>query len=216
MLDFIEWAYEVLSWPGIVLLMTVEAALPAAPIPSELIMPFAGWFLIEDEGLGVHWVLLAGALGALGTLLGSLIVYGISDWLGRPFLERYGRYIFVSKSDLDRADELFERYGLQIVFFCRMIPLVRTIVSIPAGIVRMPLLQFSLLTFAGSFVWSTALAAAGYALGSNYEDLREWSRPAEIPVFIVLGALVIWYVYGHVRRARRGRSASTAATEREI
>jgi membrane protein DedA with SNARE-associated domain len=216
MLDFIEWAYEVLSWPGIVLLMTVEAALPAAPIPSELIMPFAGWFLIEDEGLGVQWVLLAGALGALGTLLGSLIVYGVSDWLGRPFLERYGKYIFINRSDLDRADELFERYGLQIVFFCRMIPLVRTIVSIPAGIVRMPLLPFSALTFAGSFIWSTALATIGFALGSNYEDFREWSRPAEIPVLAALAAWLIYYVYSHIRRVRRRRSATPAGGEGDV
>lgn len=203
MLDFIEWAYEVLSWPGIVLLMSIEAALPAAPIPSELIMPFAGWFLIEDEGLGPQWILMAGALGALGTLIGSLFVYGVSAWLGRPFLERYGRYIFITRSDLDRADHLFDKHGGQIVFFCRMIPLVRTIVSIPAGVVRMPLLSFSVLTYAGSFVWSTALAAGGYALADNYEDLRDWTRPADIPVLAALVAGAIWYVLGHVKRARR-------------
>ncbi|MPZ22802.1 MAG: DedA family protein [Dehalococcoidia bacterium] len=205
MLALIERGYDLFSWPGIVLFMAVESGLPAAPIPSEFIMPFAGWFLIEAEGLGPAWLLLAGALGGLGTLLGSLFVYGICAWKGRPFLERYGRYFFITQRDLAKADELFEKYGDQIVFFCRVVPLARTLVSIPAGVVRMPLLRFSLLTFAGSFLWSLGLASAGYALAENYEDLRTWMRPADIPILLALVIAVLLYIYSHVRRRRLRR-----------
>jgi membrane protein DedA with SNARE-associated domain len=201
MLDFIEWGYDVVSWPGIVLFMAIESA--AIPLPSELIMPFAGWFLIEDKGLGPEWLLLAGFCGALGNLLGSLLAYWVGAVGGRPFLERYGKYILISRHDLDRADHLFERYGDQIVFFSRLLPVVRTFISIPAGVVRMPLVRFSILTFLGAFIWSTALAAGGYALGENYEDLRSWMRPADIPIVAVLIALVAWYIYTHVKRSWR-------------
>jgi membrane protein DedA with SNARE-associated domain len=201
MLDFIEWGYDLVSWPGIVLFMAIESA--AIPLPSELIMPFAGWFLIEDKGLGPEWLLLAGFCGALGNLLGSLVAYAVSAWKGRPFLERYGKYILISKHDLDRADSLFARYGDQIVFFSRLLPVVRTFISVPAGIVRMPLLRFSVLTFAGAFLWSMALAGGGYALGENYEELRAWMRPVDIPIVATLLIAIGWYVYSHVKRSWR-------------
>ncbi|MPZ24662.1 MAG: DedA family protein [Dehalococcoidia bacterium] len=212
MLDFIEWGYDFFSWPGIVIFMAIENALPAAPIPSELIMPFAGWFLIEDEGLSPAWLLLAGFLGAVGSLIGSLFVYGVSAWLGRPLLERYGRYFFITHADLQRGEELFEERGDVIVLVARVLPLVRTLVSIPAGIARMPILRFSLFTFVGSFFWSLALASGGYILGENYEDLREWMRPADVPIVIALVLGIGWYVYQHARRRGRRTARQSEAT----
>lgn len=188
-----------MGWPGVIVLMAIESA--CIPLPSELIMPLAGWMLIKDEGLGPEWLLVAGLSGALGNTIGSLIAYYAGAWGGRPFITRYGKYILISHHDLDLADRWFKRWGNWTAFFSRMLPVVRTFISLPAGISRMPIWQFTVYTFAGSFIWSLALAAGGYALGENWEDLRNWMRPADIPILIVLGALVTWYVYRHVKRA---------------
>jgi membrane protein DedA with SNARE-associated domain len=188
-----------MSWPGVIVLMAVESA--CIPLPSELIMPLAGWMLIKDEGLGWEWLLFAALCGAIGNTLGSLIAYYAGAWGGRPFIVRYGKYILISHHDLDLADRWFQRWGNWTAFFSRMLPVVRTFISLPAGISRMPVVQFSAYTFAGSFIWSFGLAAGGYALGENWENLRAWMRPADIPILIVLGVLIVWYVYRHVKRA---------------
>jgi membrane protein DedA with SNARE-associated domain len=199
LLDFIRSVYDTIQWPGVILLMAVESA--CIPLPSELIMPLAGWMLIKDKGLGFEWVVLAGLCGAIGNTIGSLIAYYAGARGGRPLVERYGKYILLSHHDLDLADRFFQRWGNWAVFFARLIPIVRTFVSLPAGISNMPVGKFTLYTFAGSFPWSMALAAGGYFLGENWEDLRNWMRPADIPIAIVLVILVAWYVVRHVRRA---------------
>lgn len=191
--------YDLIQWPGVILLMAVESA--CIPLPSELIMPLAGWMLIKDKGLGFEWVVFAGLCGAIGNTIGSLIAYYAGARGGRPLVERYGRYILISHHDLDLADGFFQRWGSWAVFFARLLPVVRTFVSLPAGISRMPVGQFTLFSFAGSFPWSVGLAAGGYWLGENWEDLRTWMRPADIPIAIVVAVLVAWYVIRHVRRA---------------
>jgi membrane protein DedA with SNARE-associated domain len=180
-------------------MMAIESA--CIPLPSELIMPLAGWMLIKDEGLGWEWIILAGFFGAIGNTIGSLIAYYAGAWGGRPVVEKYGKYFLISHHDLDLADRWFQRWGNLTVFASRMLPVVRTFISFPAGVSRMPIWQFTAYTFLGSFPWSVGLAAAGYALGSNWEDLREWMRPADIPIVIVLLVLIGWYVYRHVKRA---------------
>lgn len=179
--------------------MAIESA--AIPLPSELIMPIAGWKLIEEKGLGYEWILLAGLFGAIGNVAGSWIAYYAGMWGGRPMAEKYGKYILVSKHDLDLADRFFKRWGNWAVFFSRLLPVVRTFISVPAGIARMPIWQFTLYTFAGAFIWSVGLAYGGYKLGENYEDLRNWMRPLDYPIAAVIVALVAWYVYRHVKRA---------------
>ena len=179
--------------------MAIESA--AIPLPSELIMPLAGWMLVKDKGLGPEWLLLAGFFGAVGNTLGSLFAYYAGAWGGRPLVVKYGRYILISRHDLDLADRFFDRWGAWAIFFARMLPVVRTFVSLPAGISRMHLGHFTVYTFAGSFLWSLGLAAAGYALGENWERLREWMRPFDIPIAIALGILLVWYIVRHIRRA---------------
>jgi membrane protein DedA with SNARE-associated domain len=181
--------------------MAIESA--AIPLPSELIMPLAGWMLIKEKELGFEWVVVAGLCGAIGNTLGSLIAYYVGARGGRPMVEKYGRYILISRHDLELADRFFQRWGQWAVFVARMLPIVRTFVSVPAGVSRMNVGQFTLFTFAGSFPWSLGLAAGGYFLGENWEDLRTWMRPADIPIAIVLAALFVWYVVRHVRRAWR-------------
>jgi membrane protein DedA with SNARE-associated domain len=179
--------------------MAIESA--AIPLPSEIIMPLAGWMLVKERGLGASWLLLAAFCGAVGNLLGSLVGYYVGAWGGRPLVLRYGRYLLISHHDLDLAERWFGRYGKWTVFFSRLLPVVRTFVSVPAGVARMPIWQFSAYTFAGSFPWSLGHAWAGFVLGENWERIRDWMRPADIP--IVVGALLLigLYVYRHVRRA---------------
>ena len=179
--------------------MAIESA--CIPLPSEIIMPLAGWMLIKERGLGVEWLFLAAFFGALGNVLGSLIAYAVGFWGGRPLVEKYGRYVLISRHDLDLADRFFQRWGNLAVFASRLLPVVRTFISLPAGVSRMPVWQFTAYSFAGAFPWSLGLAWAGYVLGENWEDLRDWMRPADIPILIAAAILIGWYVYRHVKRA---------------
>jgi membrane protein DedA with SNARE-associated domain len=171
-------------------------------------MPLAGWKLIKEKGLGFEWVIFAGFCGALGNTIGSLIAYYAGAWGGRPLVERYGRYILISHHDLDLADRFFKRWGVWAVLAARGLPVVRTFVSLPAGISRMNVGQFTLFTFVGSFAWSVALAAGGYFLGENWERIRTWMRPADIPIAITTMILVAWYVKRHISRAWEGPTPS--------
>ncbi len=214
LLELIARVYDIMGWPGVVLLMAVESA--SIPLPSELVMPLSGWMLIQAKGLSPWYTLVAAFYGALGNLLGSLAAYWLGAWGGRPLLERYGRYVLISRGDLERADRWFARYGNWAVFLSRLLPVVRTFISFPAGVVRMPLLRFSLLTLLGSFPWSLGLAYGGYLLGENWEALRRTMRPFDIPVLVVIVALLGLYVYRHIRHLRReARQAQGGATGNE-
>lgn len=177
--------------------MAVESA--AIPFPSEIIMPLAGWFLIEDRGLGIEWLFLAAFYGALGNTIGSIVAYYAGAWGGRPFLRRYGRYVFITQKELDWADRWFQRYGEPAVFLSRLMPVVRTFISVPAGVARMNVFRFTVLTFVGSYPWSLGLAWGGFALGDRWEDLIEWFRPVALPFGIALVLLVAYYLFRRVR-----------------
>jgi membrane protein DedA with SNARE-associated domain len=210
-LDFVRQIYNSIGWPGVVLLMAAESA--GIPIPSEIIMPFAGWFLIQDRHHGFGFVLLAGLLGALGNTIGSIVAYYIGAWGGRPLLERYGRYVLISHHDLDRADRFFARRGELAVFVSRLLPVVRTFISFPAGISRMRIGVFIVLTFAGSFLWSVLLTWAGYELGKDWEQIRAAMRPFDYPIAALIALAIAWFIWRHVRRAREpypGPEASDA------
>jgi membrane protein DedA with SNARE-associated domain len=196
-----------MSWPGVVIFMALETVIFL--IPSEMVMTLAGWMLIKEKGHGVELLPLAAAMGGLGSTIGSIFAYYVGAWAGRPLIERYGKYFFISPSDVDAADRFFARWGVWAVFFGRMVPLVRTFVSIPAGVARMNMVQFTVFTFAGSFIWALILASIGYALGENWEDIRAWMRPVEIPVAIIGGLLVVWYIIRHVRSAWKGAEPSS-------
>ncbi|HLZ69803.1 MAG TPA: DedA family protein [Dehalococcoidia bacterium] len=200
-LDFVRNVYSAIGWPGVVLLMAVESA--GIPVPSEVIMPLAGWFLVQDRGHGLWFVLIAGLLGGLGNTIGSIVAYWIGDYGGRPLLLRWGRYVLISGHDLDRADEFFARRGGPAVFVSRVLPVVRTFISFPAGIARMRFDAFVLFTFAGSFLWSLALAWAGYLLGANYHRVRDVLRPFDYPIAALIVLAIGWFVWRHIRRARR-------------
>jgi len=188
--------------------MAIESA--AIPFPSEIIMPLAGWLLIEDRGLGIEWLFLAAFYGALGNTIGSLVAYYLGLWGGRPLLERYGRHILISPRELAMADSWFQRYGEAAVFISRLLPVIRTFISVPAGVARMNVGRFTILTFIGSYPWSLALAWGGFVLGQNWERLTDWLRPVAIPIAIGLLLLIVFYLYRRIREARHPQRSAFA------
>lgn len=173
---------------GIVLLMGIESA--CIPLPSEVIMPFSG-YLVSAGRFRLAWVAVAGAVGCN---LGSLVAYWVGAWGGRPLAERYGRYVLVTRQDLEMADRWFARYGDWAVFFSRLLPVVRTFIALPAGIARMNFLRFNIYTFLGSLPWCWVLAYAGMRLGERWATLRTYFHrfDALLGVLLLLGA--VWFV----------------------
>ena len=203
-LPFLESLYERFGYVGVVIAMTIESC--AIPLPSELILPFAGWSVsrgLIEPLTSSPWSYWGAVLaGVLGNTLGSLASYAIGAYGGRPLVERYGKYVLISAHDLELAERWFARFGEVTVFFSRMLPIVRTFISVPAGIARMPIWQFTLYSYAGAFIWSTGLAYGGYKLGENYENIRTAMRPFDYPIAAIIVVLVGLYVYRHVQRLR--------------
>jgi|TARA_B100000809_G_scaffold254858_1_gene292595 membrane protein DedA with SNARE-associated domain len=200
-LEIITNVYDAMGWPGVVFLMAVESA--AIPFPSELIMPLAGWLLIEAKGDSAWMLWMAAFYGALGNLLGSWVAYWISYKGGRPLLKKYGKYVLVTQHEVDQAEEWFQKYGELAVFASRMLPVVRTFISVPAGIARMNFWKFSFYTFIGSYPWSLGLAYGGFKLGENWEDLRRVMRPFDFPIAAIILVVVVWFIYHRIKVIRQ-------------
>jgi LPXTG-motif cell wall-anchored protein len=183
-----EWVKEVLVGGGLFVLfglVLLENLLP--PIPSEVILPLAGFLVADGEMSFVAAMIAATA----GSVVGALIIYGVGRYGGRPLLLRYGDYLYLNAERIDRSEAWFEQYGQRIVFFGRMIPGIRSVVSVPAGLARMDLTLFTLLTLAGSAIWNGALIGAGWALGDNWEDIAEVIGPISRYVLVAAGLLII-------------------------
>lgn len=195
MLDWIQQTMTSLGYPGIAFLMFLENIFP--PIPSELIMPLAGFTAGTGE-LSFVGVVLA---GALGSLLGQLPLYYLGRWVGEDKLvawaDRYGKWLTVSGSDVKKADDWFDRHGHKAVFLARLVPGLRSLISIPAGISEMQLTTFLLYSALGTALWVLLLAALGSILGENYELVDTYLGPVAL---VVLGAGVVFAVVWVVRR----------------
>jgi membrane protein DedA with SNARE-associated domain len=192
----ISWIINVISvmgYPGIVLLMALESA--CIPLPSEVIMPFSG-YLVFTGRFGLHAAALAGALGCA---VGSAVAYWVGVYGGRPFLEKYGRYLLIRRKDLDMADRFFNRWGMGAVFISRLLPVIRTFISLPAGISRMPFVPFITLSFVGSVPWCYLLAYVGQKLGENWESIRNYFHGADAVIGIVLGIGFAVWLWHHLR-----------------
>jgi membrane protein DedA with SNARE-associated domain len=185
---------------GIALLMAIESA--CIPLPSEIIMPFAG-YLVSTGQMSLFW---AATAGAIGCNLGSIVAYEAGKRGGRPFVERFGRYVLVSTHDLDRAEHFFQRWGGITVLACRLLPVVRTFIAFPAGVARMPLWRFHAYTFIGSWPWCLALAWVGMKLGQAWNTdprLKAALHNLDIVVVGVVLAGGIWFVWHKVRQVKR-------------
>ena len=210
--------YDAVGYLGVAAAVALETIV--APIPSEVILPMAGWKVsqsaldpsVVEPLTGLPWnIPLAVALATVGSVVGALVGYGIGAWGGRPLLARYGGYVGIGADDLDRADRWFERWGSWAVFLGRMVPLVRTFVSYPAGISRMPIGRFVLFSTLGSLPWNAALIVAGFVVGENYPQIEAAIKPFEYVIYaLVLGLVILglarwWWVKRHRgARATRG------------
>ncbi|MDP2947681.1 MAG: DedA family protein [Nanoarchaeota archaeon] len=181
---------------GITGLMTLESA--CIPIPSEVIMPFAGYLVTIGE-FSLFWVII---FGAIGNLIGSIIAYAIGFYGGRPFIEKYGKYILIRKEELDRADIFFKKHGSLSVFFSRLLPIVRTFISLPAGIAKMPFWKFSFYTFFGSLFWSGILAYIGVFLGGNWRSLEVYFKKFDWAIGVLLIVGIVYFIYKKLRNKK--------------
>lgn len=192
------------GYTGVGLLMAIESA--CIPLPSEVIMPFAG-YLVEMGRLNLFWVATAGALGCN---LGSAIAYWIGAKGGRPFIERYGRFVLLSTHDLDRTERFFERYGSITVFVGRLLPVIRTFIALPAGMARMRQWRFHLYTFLGSWPWCFVLAYVGVRLGRAWDTdprFKTIFHRFHLGVEIVVLLAVVWFAWSHWKTRERPTQA---------
>jgi membrane protein DedA with SNARE-associated domain len=201
MLPRVEDVLLRLGYPGLALLMFVESVFP--PIPSELIMPFAGYLCGKGE-LSFPAVI---AVGTFGSLAGQLPLYALGRRLGgerlRRLAERHGGWLTVSPADLERAEGWFARHGRKAVFLCRFVPGLRSLISVPAGMMQMQLAPFLLFSALGGVLWNTLLAAAGRALGQRYAAIEVWVSPAGYAVLAVAAGVYVLRVVRLHRGARR-------------
>jgi membrane protein DedA with SNARE-associated domain len=197
------WIIGVIStigYAGVAGLMAIESA--CIPLPSEIIMPFAGYLV----STGRFSLVAAATAGALGCNIGSAVAYAVGARGGRPLIERWGRYILLNPGDLETADRFFARYGNFAVLIGRLLPVVRTFIALPAGIARMPQLPFHLFTFIGSWPWCYALAYVGYLLGDRWDSdprLRSFLHRFDFVIVVMLVLGVAWFLWHHLRHARR-------------
>jgi membrane protein DedA with SNARE-associated domain len=191
---FIIATISSMGYLGIVLLMAIESA--CIPLPSEIIMPFSGYLV--STGRFELW--LVATAGALGCNVGSTLAYAVGYWGGRPLVEKWGGYLLMSRRDLALVDRFFQRYGSITVFVCRLLPLVRTFIALPAGIARMPQAKFQIYTFLGSWPWCFGLAYIGAKLGERWDSDPELRNVMHRFDFVIVAVLVIgiaWYVWRH-------------------
>jgi membrane protein DedA with SNARE-associated domain len=208
-IPFLNHLYGAVGYAGVAVAMGIESAM--IPLPSELVLPYAG-FLISDptqlepitRARWDFWIVVIAA--TLGNTIGSLIGYAIGAWGGRPFLERWGRYLLIRPHELDIADRFFQKYGPATAFFSRLLPIVRTFISFPAGVARMPLGKFILYSTLGAIPWSIVLVFAGVQLGGNWVEIRHALQPFDLAIAVVvvlLIALFVWWRLGMPGRRRR-------------
>ena len=187
---------EFLGYTGINLLMILESMV--VPLPSELVMPFAG-FLAEKGKMNL-WLIIF--FSSLGSLLGSLISYYLGYYGGKRFVLKFGKYLLLNVTDLEKTERWFQKRGDKTIFFSRFIPVVRHLISIPAGIGKMNLKKFCLYTIAGATLWNSFLAYCGYALGENWNKIRYYSEYFSATITIILLFAGISFVYRHFKNKR--------------
>ena len=199
------------GYVAIFVLMLLESA--CIPIPSEVTMLFGGALANEaffaavgstEEPLSF---IAVGLVGAVANLVGSWLAYWVGYVGGRPLIERWGRYIYLREHELDRAEAWFADHGEAAVFVSRLLPVIRTFISLPAGVARMPFVRFSVYTFIGCLPWTFALAGIGYAVGENWETVERYLRPISIAIGVAVVAVIVWWL---VKRARARRNEQSA------
>jgi membrane protein DedA with SNARE-associated domain len=208
--DLVTQIYDAVGYVGVALWVALESVI--VPIPSELVLPFAGFLVGEGTSIepltGQPWsILLVTIAGTIGATVGALVAYAIGYFGGRPVLERWGSVLRITPEDLDRTDRFFARHGSKAAFFGRLIPVVRSLVSFAAGIAHMPLLPFTVFTALGSLPFTFALVFAGVQLGANWETIGDVLKRFEYLILALLGVAVLAFVWFRFIRPRRQKVA---------
>ena len=218
--ELVVAVYGAIGYVGVALVVALESVV--IPIPSELVLPFAGFLVADPSAIepltGDRWqpVWLVIA-GTAGSVLGALIAYGIGFWAGRPFLLRFGRYLLIKPADIERTEVFFARHGGKAAFAGRMVPVIRSLVSYVAGVARMPLLPFVVYSALGSLPWVILLVAGGTLLGESWPTIEAILKPLERGVLVglvaVSAAAVGWKTRGHLRGERHMNDAGRAPVD---
>jgi membrane protein DedA with SNARE-associated domain len=193
-----------LGYFGIVLMMAIESA--CIPLPSEIIMPFGGY--LAQAHPDKYSILGMGIAGGIGCVVGSWLAYWVGYFGGRPLVEKYGKYILLKKRDLNAADRFFAKYGDWAIFISRLLPVVRTFISLPAGISRMPFWRFTIYTFLGSVPWCYMLAWAGWKLGSKWSELKKYFHQADAVIVALIVIGMAFWLWHHLRPDSEEEAAS--------
>jgi len=192
-----NWALEIIDqfgyW-GIFVLSLLESA--AIPIPSEVVVPFSGF--LAARGTFDFWLIVFTV--SFANLVGAVILYYISISGGRLLILKFGKYFFVSELELEKADKLFKKHGTKFIFIGRLLPVVRTFISIPAGVARMNILKFITYTFLGSLPWNFVLALVGFKAGENWDLLSPYFRKFDFVIIAVIAIVVVWYIRNHIKK----------------
>lgn len=201
--DMSGWATDVmdaLGYFGLAFLVALENVFP--PIPSEIILPLAGF----NSSVGSMNIFLAILFATIGSLVGAVILYYVGYVFGeervRHIINRWGKWLGFKESDIDKADGWFDRHGGLAVMLCRVVPIVRSLISIPAGLRKMPIASFALYTTLGSLAWNTVLITAGYILGDNWEHVEEYVGILQYVVIAVVVVLLLWWVWARMIKPR--------------
>ncbi len=204
LVDWVISVVEALGYWGVAALVALENLFP--PIPSEVVLPLAGFVAVEGEASFVGMVIAA----TVGSMVGAFALYGIAAAIGpvrlRGLVARYGKWFGLDETDLDKSEQWFDRRAASAVLVCRCIPLMRSLISIPAGLRRMPLVPFSLYTLLGSLVWNIALIGAGYLLGERWQEVEDPLALVQKLVLITIGAAIAWFVWRRIVRPRLRRA----------
>ena len=185
------------GYVSVFLLMVMESMV--LPIPSEAVMPFAG-FLVATGQFSFFLVFI---FSTLGSITGSLISYYIGAYGGKPFLNKFGRFFLLNQHDLEVTEKFFQKYGQPTIFFTRFIPVIRHLISLPAGYARMNIVKFSIYTIIGAGCWNMFLAVCGFYLKQNWEEVMKYSKYVDIAVIALILAALIWFIYKHLQLMKK-------------
>ncbi len=194
-MGILEWAIELIKqliqfggYGGIFMLMALESM--CLPIPSEIVLPFGGWLAYDGH---MDWILVS-LVGTAGCTAGSALAYWVGMKDGKAFVRRYGRYVFLNEGHIDATERWFKKYGMPMIFLTRLVPVVRTFISLPAGMARVDFRKFIILTAGGSAIWCFSLTYIGYALGTHWRAIEVWFRQADILILVFLTAILLWWI----------------------
>jgi membrane protein DedA with SNARE-associated domain len=213
-LPFLQSLYAAVGYIGVMLAMAIESAM--IPLPSELILPLAGFMVSNPANIepltGQPWNFwIVVVVATIGNTLGSLIAYAIGAWGGRPFLERYGKYMLIREHEIEAADRFFEKYGSATVFIGRLLPIVRTFISFPAGVTRMPIGKFVVYSTAGALIWSAILVWAGMQLGANWVQIRDMLKPFDTAILVAVILLFVGLLWWRLGMPGKPKKSTPAA-----